>query len=364
MVDRSRIRRLTGVLGETVYRRPYLHCDHCRCGYVPADQVLGIGTGAWLPSLQRAANRLGIRSSYERAADALAAAIDLPTPEEDVRRATKAIGVVAEDEQQEWIAKAQAGQERSGPAEAETLAVGVGVGVGVDGCQVHVGGDWHEAKVGTCAPYGPGTEVDPDTGRVRPALGRQRFVVGLEDTDRFWYRVYGQATQLELGSRDLRRVLVLGDGADWIRNRAQSFLGVPGVTITEIVDIWHAREYLWKVARSVFGAGPDAAEWAEPLGAALLEQGPGPVLTALAELHPQAAEACERVRLGLEYFGKHAQRMRYPEFVAAGMPIGSGIVESACKLVVKTRQTGAGMRWGWIGSQAVATLRALHRSGA
>lgn len=229
---------------------------------------------------------------------------------------------------------------------------------------MHVGGDWHEAKVGTCAQYGPETEVDPDTGKVRLALGRQRFIVGLlQDADRFWYRVYGQATALGLGGRDVRRVAVLGDGVDWIWNRARSFLEVPGVTVTEIVDIWHAREYLWKVAHAVFGDGADAAGWDEPLSAALQEQGAGPVLTALEHLQPQSEEARERVRLGLKYFGRHADRMRYPEFVADGLPIGSGTVESACKLVVKTRQSGAGMRWGWIGSQAVATLRALHRSG-
>lgn len=125
LVDRARTRRLTGVLGESEYERPYLYCDHCRQGYVPADQVLGIGAGAWLPSLQQASTRLGIESSYERAASALAEAIYLPIPEEDVCHATETIGVVAEDEQQAWIAKAQAGQEQPGPAETDTLVVGV-----------------------------------------------------------------------------------------------------------------------------------------------------------------------------------------------------------------------------------------------
>ena len=357
MVDRCRERHLTGVLGESTYSRRYFYCDQCKQGYVPADQVLGIGPSAWLPSLERASARLGIETCYQRAARALAEAVDLPIPEEDVRHTTEAIGTVAEGEHQARVAKTLEHRETPGPAESDTLIIAV------DGCMVHVDGDWHEAKVGACAPYGPAEEIDPDTGRSRPALGRQRFVVGLEDAESFWYRLYAQATHQGLGGREVRRVAVLGDGADWIWNRAAPFLALPGVALTEIVDIWHARQYLWQVAHAVFGDGPQAARWAQPLSAALQDAGARPIITALQRLQPTSADGRERVRLGLEYFGKHAQRMRYPDFAAAGLPIGSGIVESACKLVVKARQAGAGMRWGWIGSQAVATLRAVHRSG-
>jgi len=55
--------------------------------------------------------------------------------------------------------------------------------------------------------------------------------------------------------------------------------------------------------------------------------------------------------------------MDYPQFVARQLPIGSGAVESSCKCVVEARLTQAGMRWGVPGSQAIASLRAVHRSG-
>ena len=175
---------------------------------------------------------------------------------------------------------------------------------------------------------------------------RQHFVVGLEDAETFFHRLYAQATRQGLGGRDLRHVVVLGDGADWIWNRAASFLGMPGVDVTEIVDIWHVRQYLWQVANAVFGDGPQAASWVEPLSEALAHSGPGPIIAALQQLRPTSEGGRERVRLGLDYFDKHAHRMRYPDFMAAGLPIGSGMVESACKLVVKARQNGAGMTAG------------------
>ena len=145
--------------------------------------MLDIGPSAWLPSLQRGAARLGIETSFEQAATALADAVDLPIPEEDVRHATEAIGAVAEDEPQRRIDQVRQQRETPGPAESDTLVLAV------DGCMVHVGGDWHEAKVGACAPYGPTIEVDPDTGHSRLALGRQHFVVELEDPET-WLRPF------------------------------------------------------------------------------------------------------------------------------------------------------------------------------
>lgn len=56
-------------------------------------------------------------------------------------------------------------------------------------------------------------------------------------------------------------------------------------------------------------------------------------------------------------------RLDYPRYRRAGFPIGSGIIESACKTVLKQRESGSGMRWVEVGAQAIATLRAVHRSG-
>lgn len=357
LVAAARVRHLTGMLGESPYARPYVHCGRCGWGCAPADQVLAVGSGAWLPSLLQAAARLGIEASFAQAAGALAEALQLPVPEDDVRRATEGIGAVAEAEQQAAVQKAERGAERPGPAAVDTLAVAV------DGCMVHVDGAWHEAKVAVCAPCGPKTEKDPDTGRTRLALGQQHFAVGLEDAEHFWYRTYALATAQGLGGRRVRRVVALGDGAEWIWNRAAAFFGLPGVEVVEIVDIWHARQHVWKVANAVFGQGTPAAAWAEPLCQDLLEQGTPPVLAAMGQLPPQDGDAANEVRLALEYFRENALRMRYPEFAAAALPLGSGMVECGCKQVVEAREKNAGMRWRRKGAQAVASLRAVHRSG-
>jgi hypothetical protein len=58
----------------------------------------------------------------------------------------------------------------------------------------------------------------------------------------------------------------------------------------------------------------------------------------------------------------HRARLDYPRYRLAGFPIGSGMIESAYKTLLKPRESGSGMRWMEAGTQAIAALRALHRS--
>ena len=84
---------------------------------------------------------------------------------------------------------------------------------------------------------------------------------------------------------------------------------------------------------------------------------------ALTALEPTTAEAVQAIDDARTYVTRHAARMDYPQFVARHLSIGSGAVESSCKCLVEARLKQAGMRWGVPGSQAIASLRALHRSG-
>lgn len=71
----------------------------------------------------------------------------------------------------------------------------------------------------------------------------------------------------------------------------------------------------------------------------------------------------EAARAEIHYFETNRERMRYSQYRAAGYPIGSGTVESACKQLIGARLKGAGMCWGKRGAQGVLTLRAELLSG-
>ena len=362
-VDYARPRSLQGLVGDYKFTRPYFFCDRCHEGVAPLDQHLGIGSGALSPGLERVACWFGIDDSFEEAAQAVHETLRIELPDETERRVTEAIGQVAEAEAQAAIALAQAGKDPLPPIAVE--ATSSTLLVEVDGTMVHeVDGQWHEAKSGLAAPLGPELHEDEQSGRTTLAMGKPSYCVGFESADLFWYRVYVEACRRGLGTALVTLVVVLGDGAEWIWHYAKAFLGVAGVKLIEIVDIYHAFEHLEVVAEAVFGQGSEAAkQWVAPLKERLEKEGAAPVLTALATLQPNNAKATEEVRKAIGYFTDNAARMDYPRFVALQLPIGSGAVESSCRTVIQERAKGAGMRWTEKGAQAVASLRALQKSG-
>jgi hypothetical protein len=350
------------LVGDYQLVRAYYYCDRCSEGCIPLDERLGIGAGGFSPGLARVACRLGIEKSFAEAADALGEALHMTVIDESVRRITEGIGQVAEAEQQAEVARAKKGEDPVGSSQG-VPTTGM-LAVEVDGALVHLEKEWHEAKVGVVSPLGPKEVVDRDSRRVHLQLGDQSYCVGLEQAEDFWYRVYAEACRRGLGSLAVVLVAVLGDGADWIWRYARQFVAIGRVRVVEILDIFHAFEHLWTVANAVFGAGSaEAAQWVDPLKRKLEEEGVGPVLEALGRLETEDQGAAKEVGKAVGYFTEHAARMDYPRFIAMKLPIGSGAVEGACKVILEEREKGAGMRWSGRGAQAVATLRALHRSG-
>jgi len=228
---------------------------------------------------------------------------------------------------------------------------------------VHQEAGWHEMKVGTLAPLGPGVHSDPTHGRATLAWGAASYGVGGEDAEAFWWRVYVEALRRGLGTPAVRTVVVRGDGAHWIGDRARAFVGLPGVEVVEIVDIYHAYGYLWAMGNALYGAGSLRAAWVEPLKDQLYLHGAAPVLAALTALAPTTAEALSASADAQTYVTRNVARLDYPRVVAPPLPIGSRAVESACTCLVEARLKQAGMRWGISGSQAIASLRAVQRSG-
>jgi ribosomal protein L34E len=362
LVDSARPRHLQGLVGDDALARPYFGCAACHRGLAPLDERLGLGAGALSPGLARVACRLGIEDSFGETADALAETLRVNVAREATRRITEGIGQVAEDAAQAAITRAQAGY--APLKEVNPLPGGAALLIEVDGAQVHLDDDWHEAKVGLAAPLGPTTRTNPDTGREMRVMGKPSYCAGFESAETFWYRVYVEACRQGLGGVGVALIVVLADGAEWIWHYAARFLAVGRAEIIEIVDIYHAWEHLGTVATAVFGHGTSAAcAWSEPLKEKLLTEGVAPILTAFGDLVPTDPTATEEVRKAVGYFTTNAARMDYPTFLARQLPIGSGAVESSCKTLIEEREKGAGMRWTKTNAQAVASLRALWRSG-
>jgi hypothetical protein len=240
---RARPRHLQGV-GDYRLQRTYYWCAGCRQGQAPLDDTLGLGPGVLSPGLARVVARAAIEAPFAQAVDQLQEALGVTVSEEVLRRTTQSLGAVAAAQTQAAIERAQQGQGAAQtvwpqdalavPEETTILAVEV------DGVQVQHDGDWHEMKVVTVAPLGPHLRIDPDTGRSHLAWGLASYGAGTEGAEDFWWRVYVEARRRGLGTAAVRTVVVLGDGAEWIWQRARAFLGVAGTEVVEIVDIYHA----------------------------------------------------------------------------------------------------------------------------
>ena len=161
--------------------------------------------------------------------------------------------------------------------------------------------------------------------------------------------LYGLARQA--GLEQAKQVVVLGDGAPWIWKLASEHF--PGAI--QIVDLYHAQQHVWQVARAVYGPQTLAAEvWAKD-ACDLLVHGHieelAATIAALPPIAPEPGESRSVPEKAVDYFTTNAERMRYPTFRAQGMHVGSGIAEAACKTVVATRLKRSGMRlspW-WLG---------------
>jgi hypothetical protein len=132
----------------------------------------------------------------------------------------------------------------------------------------------------------------------------------------------------------------------------------------EVLDFYHAMEQLGTALGAAYGEGtPPYQERVETLRTVLRDdpQGVDKVIGALSRLRTRYPRR-QAIHKTLAYFREHRHRMRYAELRAHHVPIGSGVVEAACKTLVSQRLKRSGMRWRTEGGQAILTFRALCQS--
>ena len=160
-------------------------------------------------------------------------------------------------------------------------------------------------------------------------------------------------------------LVVLLDGALGLWNLTPK-LFKPWKRRTCILDILHVVGYLWSAANALFGEGSkDGTRWVQAKLTAILRGRVGYVIGGLRQiltkqrLRKSVREALEKV---ITFFHNHRRWMQYDVYLAAGLPIGTGVVESACGSVVKHRMEGEGKRWSLAGAEAMLALRSLKKS--
>jgi hypothetical protein len=139
-----------------------------------------------------------------------------------------------------------------------------------------------------------------------------------------------------------------------------------GTPYVGILDIIHVTEYLWKVANALYKEGtPLGRKWVYDNLLLILQGRVDCVIEKMKRLtENKKLKKSKRDALNdcIRYFSNHREWMKYDEYLKAGYPIGSGVVESSCGHTVKNRMEGAGRRWSVDGAEAILLLRSVYTS--
>jgi hypothetical protein len=347
--SRYESRQYISSLGELAIERAYYHHGACHCGWVPLDEQLQLGASELSPLVQEMASYLGAWMPFAQAAQYLARYQNIHISHDVVNASTVRVGEVLAERQAQAVQ--QAWETHTLPA-SEAITPPQRLYVSADGIH-HLlpTGEGKEVKV--AAIYETAERVTAQ-GEVEIHAQQIDYVVAATGED-LAKAAYLRAVQR--GVEQAAEIGVLGDGANWIWNRVATMF--PRRKTTEIVDFFHASEYLWDAAREVWGTDDAQIQtWCQAQCHTLKHEGAAAVRQALHALPPRKPATASMVVDAQVYFENQQARMDYPQYVANGWQIGSGSAESAVKQVVGVRMNQAGMRWNAEHAVAVAHVRA------
>jgi len=337
------------VLGPIAIERAYYYCARCRRGHAPLDEQLGYCAGSTSAGLDEVLALLGATAdSFAEAVTLLEALTLVRVCPNLARAATERLGQALQAAEQQTVAAAWARGTVPPTADTPTRLY-----LSLDGVLVHTEGGWREYKLGT-AYTTVARPAHQRPGEVEIHAQALSFVGDVADAATFGQLLWCEAARR--GALTAQEVVVVADGAHWIWNLVDEHFP----DATQIVDWYHASHYVWNAAHAIYGDGtPLASRWAKRRLDDLWDGKVDSVLRALAT-HRQRGAAVEEA---ISYYTNHRQRMRYAEYRARGLQIGSGSIESGCKQVITARLKQAGMIWALDGARAVAAVRTRLKSG-
>ncbi len=209
------------------------------------------------------------------------------------------------------------------------------------------------------------TRPKPCFKHVRAALQRDAADSTEPQTQEIFGWMAQEAAQRNPGGD--KQVILLMDGQQSQWNAGLEYLPQGPAEVTDILDLLHATGYLWEAAHLFHPKGSDAARaFAKEQTRRMLHGNIGVVIHSLQwqgthhKLKAKRRKALERI---CGYFRNNAHRMAYDVYLEHGFPIASGVIEGACRCVVKDRMERSGMRWVMSGARAMLNMRCIYLIG-
>lgn len=347
------------ILGHVPFRRSIYVCNQCGKRRCPGDEILGVvGTG-FSPGARRMMARAGAKESFAESAEDLKLYADLAVDPKDIERVAENTGREVDD----WMTREASTARFSKPDSEDIPTLYVEYdGTGVPGRRDELTktrgkspdgkAKTREAKLGCVFTQ---TGVDSEGRAVRDEASTT-YVGAIEKSVEFGHRIHGEA--MRRGMAGAQRVVVITDGAAYNKSiRDEHFPDA-----IHILDLYHAREHLVKFLTEVTRVST-VSHFFETCHM-LLDT--GDVAALIDQMKSKLPRSGPRLKEGLkqiEYFRKNAELMRYAEFRAMGLFVGSGVIEAGCKTVIGDRLKRSGMFWSVPGANAIIALRCCLKSG-
>jgi hypothetical protein len=360
-----RPKKILTALGETTVERPYYLCPHCHEGQFPADQELDIVHTEFSPGVRRMQALVGQDAPFDHGREQMKLLAGLEVTTKSVERVAEAIGTdIAHREQQEIDRAVQLDLPILVGEPVPILYIemdGTGVPVvkketagrkgKIDGLPSHT----REVKLGCVFTQ---TKWDPEGYAIRDP-GSTTYTGSIENAEQFGQRLYVEACNRGWSRADKK--VVIGDGAEWIWNLAQEHF--PGAI--QIVDLFHARQHLWDLARLLLPTDAKRRNaWIGLHQKRWLDKGKiAKLVASLRAIQTADADLAKKLRTEADYFDHNAARMNYPKFRKQHLFVGSGVIEAGCKTVIGQRLKLSGMFWTVKGANSILALRCSHLNG-
>ncbi len=353
------------VVGQVEVSRPYYLCPHCHPGQFPADLELDIENTEFSPGVRRMQAVVGQEAPFDHGRQQMKLLAGLELTTKAVERTAEAIGENIAAREQEQIQRAM--QLDLPMVVGEPVPIlyvqmdGTGVPVvkketvgrkgKTDGQPAHT----REVKLGCVFTQ---TGWDQEGYAIRDA-DSTTYTGAIETAEEFGKRIYVEAWKR--GWSRAEKKVVMGDGAEWIWNLAEQHF--PGAV--QIVDLYHARQHLWEMARKLYPNDQVAQKtWMKVHQKRLLDKGKiEKLVLSLRSIDSTNAEVIEKIRTEADYFERNTERMRYPKFRRQHLFVGSGVIEAGCKTVIGSRLKKSGMFWTVRGANSIVALRCCYLNG-
>jgi len=347
------------VVGMVEVSRPYYLCPQCHAGHFPADVELDIEKREFSPGVRRMQAVVGQDAPFDHGRQQMKLLANLEVTTKAVERTAEAIGEEIAAAEQKEIQRAVQLDLPMVLGEAIPILYVQMDGTGIPvveketvGRQGKTEGEpshTREVKLGCVFTQ---TSWDKEGYPIRDP-DSTTYVGAIEPAEEF-----GKRLCVEVWKRDwsqAEKKVVIGDGAEWIWNLAEPYF--PGAV--QIVDLFHARQHLWELARKLYPNDTvNQKAWIKLHQRRLLDKGKiEKLVVSLRSIDSANPEVADKIRIEADYFERNADRMRYPKFRRQHLFVGSGVIEAGCKTVIGSRLKQSGMFWTVRGANAIIALR-------